>query len=157
MKDNIQNEVKAYLIMPSIDIKGKAIIISQNLINKFYKYLKYRIGTINKKAQYKLQDLRRIANNIDSEKEETTMRETRIQSPEKGMVTHKQYCCLENPMDRGAWQTTVHGVTKSQTRLSDSTLTFTMKKRTNEIREVSCAKRDCVCNFNVLSPIEFTK
>ena len=30
-----------------------------------------------------------------------------------------QYCCLENPMDRGAWWTTVHGVTKSQTRLSD--------------------------------------
>ena len=30
-----------------------------------------------------------------------------------------QYSCLENPMDRGAWQATVHGVTKSQTRLSD--------------------------------------
>ena len=24
-----------------------------------------------------------------------------------------QYSCLENPMDRGAWQATVHGVTKS--------------------------------------------
>ena len=24
-----------------------------------------------------------------------------------------QYSCLENPMDRGAWQTTDHGVTKS--------------------------------------------
>ena len=30
-----------------------------------------------------------------------------------------QYSCLENPLDRGAWQATVHGVTKSQTRLSD--------------------------------------
>ena len=30
-----------------------------------------------------------------------------------------QYSCLENPMDRGAWRATVHGVTKSQTRLSD--------------------------------------
>ena len=30
-----------------------------------------------------------------------------------------QYSCLENPMDRGAWQATVHGVTKNQTRLSD--------------------------------------
>ncbi|CAI9159835.1 unnamed protein product [Rangifer tarandus platyrhynchus] len=29
-----------------------------------------------------------------------------------------QYSCLENPMDRGAWRATVHGVTKSQTRLS---------------------------------------
>ena len=28
-----------------------------------------------------------------------------------------KYTCLENPMDRGAWQATVHGVTKSQTRL----------------------------------------
>ena len=30
-----------------------------------------------------------------------------------------QYSCLGNPMDRGAWQATVHGVTKSQTRLSN--------------------------------------
>ena len=30
-----------------------------------------------------------------------------------------QYSCLENPMDRGAWWATVHGVTKSQTRLSN--------------------------------------
>ena len=28
-----------------------------------------------------------------------------------------QYSCLENPMDRGAWRATVHGVAKSQTRL----------------------------------------
>ena len=28
-----------------------------------------------------------------------------------------QYSCLQNPMDRGAWQTTVHGVAKSQTSL----------------------------------------
>ena len=26
-----------------------------------------------------------------------------------------QYSCLENPMDRGAWQVTVHGITKNQT------------------------------------------
>jgi len=30
-----------------------------------------------------------------------------------------QYSCLENPMDKGAWRATVHGVTKSRTRLSD--------------------------------------
>ena len=29
------------------------------------------------------------------------------------------YSCLENPMDRGAWQGTVHGVTKSWTRPSN--------------------------------------
>ena len=28
-----------------------------------------------------------------------------------------QYSCLENPMDRGAWQATVHGVAKNQTGL----------------------------------------
>ena len=35
-----------------------------------------------------------------------------------------QYYCLENPMDRGAWEATVHGVAKSRTRLIDFTLTF---------------------------------
>ena len=30
-----------------------------------------------------------------------------------------QCSCLENSMDRRAWQATVHGVTKSQTRLKD--------------------------------------
>ena len=35
-----------------------------------------------------------------------------------------QYSCFENPMDVGAWWATVHGVAKSQTRLSDFTFTF---------------------------------
>ena len=30
-----------------------------------------------------------------------------------------QYSCLENPVDRGAWRVTVHGVAKSQTQLSE--------------------------------------
>ena len=34
-----------------------------------------------------------------------------------------QYSCLENPMDGGAWQATVHGVAKSWTRLSNFTFT----------------------------------
>ena len=36
---------------------------------------------------------------------------------EKEMAAH-QYSCLENSMVRGAWWATVHGVTKSQLRLS---------------------------------------
>ena len=40
-------------------------------------------------------------------------------SPGEGNGNPLQYSCLENPMDRGAWQATVHGVTKSQTWLSD--------------------------------------
>ena len=35
-----------------------------------------------------------------------------------------QCSCLENPMYRGDWQTTVHGLAKSQTRLSNLTVTF---------------------------------
>ena len=35
-----------------------------------------------------------------------------------------QYSCLKNPIDKGAWQATVHGVTKSWTCLSDFTFTF---------------------------------
>ena len=33
-------------------------------------------------------------------------------SPERGHGNPLQYSCLENPKDRGAWQATVHGVTK---------------------------------------------
>ena len=36
-------------------------------------------------------------------------------STREGNGYQLQYSCLENPMDRGAWQATVHGVTKSQT------------------------------------------
>ena len=41
----------------------------------------------------------------------------------EGNGTPLQYSCPENPMDRGAWQTAVHGVTKSRTLLSDFTFT----------------------------------
>ena len=42
----------------------------------------------------------------------------------EGNGTPLQYCCLENPMDGGAWWAAVHGVAKSQTWLSDFTFTF---------------------------------
>ena len=35
-----------------------------------------------------------------------------------------QHSCLENPMDGEAWWTAVHGIAKSQTRLSNFTFTF---------------------------------
>ena len=66
------------------------------------------------------------------------MKETLGDPQEKGMATHSsillkkkkinklptlppplQYSCLENLMDRGTWQDTVHGVAKSRTGLSD--------------------------------------
>ena len=40
-------------------------------------------------------------------------------SPGEGNGCPLQYSCLENPMNKGAWQATVHEVTKSQTRLTD--------------------------------------
>ena len=46
------------------------------------------------------------------------------QPPEEGNGTPLQYFCLENPTDGGARWATVHGVTKSQTRLSDFTFLF---------------------------------
>ena len=42
----------------------------------------------------------------------------------EGNGTPLQYSCLENPMDRGAWEAAVHGVAKSRTRLSNFTFTF---------------------------------
>ena len=40
-------------------------------------------------------------------------------SPGEGDGYLSRYFCLENSMDRGAWQATAHGVSKSQTGLSD--------------------------------------
>ena len=60
------------------------------------------------------------------------MQETRVRSlgredsPGEGNGNPLQYSCLENPMDRGAWWATVHGVATSQTRLSNFTFTFTL-------------------------------
>ena len=47
-------------------------------------------------------------------------------SPGEGNGNPLQYSCLENPMDGEAWWATVHGVAKSQTRLSDFTFTFAL-------------------------------
>ena len=40
-------------------------------------------------------------------------------SPREGNGNPFQHSCLENSRDRGAWRATVHGVTKSQTQLSN--------------------------------------
>ena len=53
------------------------------------------------------------------------VRETWVQSLvwedplEQGMTAHSSILAWRIPIDRGPWQATAHGVTKSQTRLSD--------------------------------------
>ena len=67
-------------------------------------------------------------------------------SPGDGNGNPLQYSCLENPVDGGAWQATLHGVAKSRTRLSDFTLLYTLvsffyvysnAKQTNKKNQVS--------------------
>ena len=40
-------------------------------------------------------------------------------SPREGNENPLQYSCLRNPVDRGAWLATVHGIKKSQTQMSN--------------------------------------
>ena len=47
------------------------------------------------------------------------MRENQGSIPGEGNGNPLQYSCPENPMDKGAWWATVHGVSKSWTQLSD--------------------------------------
>ena len=54
--------------------------------------------------------------------------------PGEGNGNPLQYSCLENPMDGGAWQSAVHGVTTSQTRLSDFT-SLLPKERAKRVKE----------------------
>ena len=41
-------------------------------------------------------------------------------SPGEGNGNPLQCSCMENPMDRGTWQATIHGVAKSWTQLNDT-------------------------------------
>ena len=51
---------------------------------------------------------------------ETSVRSLGWEDPlEEGMATHPSILAWRIPMDRGAWRATVHGVTKSPTRLRD--------------------------------------
>ena len=74
-----------------------------------------------------------------------------------------QYSCLENPMDRGAWQATVCGVTKCQTRLALS-LSFNLAKWFSELSmnlkqwlfqnfQWPCSpSNDCMYKYTLLQP-----
>ena len=65
-------------------------------------------------------------------------------SPGEGNGKPLQSSWLENPMDRGAWWATVHGVAKSQTQLSDLTFIFTCHPY---LESVDPTPRDEVTHF----------
>ena len=52
-----------------------------------------------------------VVKNLPTNAEDTGSIPGSERSPGEGSSNPLQYSCLENPMDRGAWQDTVHGVT----------------------------------------------
>ena len=66
-------------------------------------------------------------------------------SPGEGNGNPLQYSCLENPMDRGAWWATIHGVAKSQTRLSDFTFTGDLCTMRREEEGVLISTQSKIC------------
>ena len=72
-------------------------------------------------------------------------------SPGGGNSNILQYSCLGNPMDRGAWQARVHGVTKSWIqlkRLSMSTLPGNLPGGLNSFSQELCEIVNLfICHF----------
>ena len=68
-------------------------------------------------------------------------------SPGEGNGYPLQYCCLENPMDRGAWRATVYRVAQSHTRLKQ------LSTHTRHRLRVKCHKTALLfsCKQRVLS------
>ena len=58
-------------------------------------------------------------------------------SPGGGHGNPRQDSCLQNPIDRGAWWATVHGITQSRTRLSD--LAHTLQEYFSDLPSWVCA------------------
>ena len=78
-------------------------------------------------------------------------------SSQEGHGNPLQYSCLENPMDRGAWQATVHGVAKSRTQDTTKQLTLSLSssKHTGSSgtgKNFSSVKWKGNCNGNLFAP-----
>ena len=54
-----------------------------------------------------------VIKNLPADTGDTSSISGSQRSPGEGKGNPLQYSCLENPMDRGAWRATVHGVPKS--------------------------------------------
>ena len=86
--------------------------------------------TLSKERQHKLQlDLKKLKIELHKIQQihacvypktiKTVIRKDACTPIGEGNGNSLQYSCLENALDRGAWQVTVHGVTGSWTRMSD--------------------------------------
>ena len=71
-------------------------------------------------------------------------------SPREGNGTPLQYPCLENSMDRGAWRSTVHGVTKSWTRLSNFTFFLSPLGEARQVPQKICLFLATACQFTTI-------
>ena len=65
-------------------------------------------------------------------------------SPGEANGNPLQDSCLENPMDRGAWLAIVHGVAKSQTRLSDFTFILNVISKFEKMKQFQKWKDICI-------------
>ena len=67
-------------------------------------------------------------------------------SPGRGYDNLLQHSCLENPMDRGSWQVTVHGIAKSRTRLKrlsrQSGASIVLRIHLEDMRVLSLGQED---------------
>ena len=78
-------------------------------------------------------------NNIEVENQPANARDMGLilgsgKSPGEGSGNPLQYSCLENSMYRGTWWATVHGVSKSRTRLSNQNNNNRKGEVANEIK-----------------------
>ena len=82
-------------------------------------------------------------------------------SPRVGNGNSLQYSCLKNPMDRGAWWAIVHGVVKSQTRLSTQHGTHTHICIIHVIKTIICIlhmlykHKHCIIYWNIIKLFSF--
>ena len=85
------------------------------------KFRKLSSGHRTEKGQFSFQSHRRA---MPKDIQTTAQLSSSHMLAGEGNGTPRQYSCLENPTEGGAWWAAVHGVAKSRTRLTDFTFTF---------------------------------
>ena len=87
------------------DLLDYCLCCAQLFNGRLFKYLGFPVGSVVKNPPAKAGNVGSIPGSG--------------RSPGEGNDNPLQYSCLGNARERGAWRATVHGVAKSQTRLSD--------------------------------------